>query len=155
MGNKLKSALIIFSTIFSTPVFPELESQTSIKKIYPSSALYSLLSSSCKNGGRDINIGIIDDLDEPFRIKFDNYISGIESDYLITILPCDIDNIRYISYTSIDELKRAMDDDLIQFSIAGSGFDDTDYKKVTFISEKYVALTVDDMPELDSSLSIG
>lgn len=118
----------IFHHIFNT-CFPWIRITNVNKKIYPSSALYSLLSSSCKNGGRDINIGIIDDLDEPFRIKFDNYISGIESDYLITILPCDKDNIRYISYTSIDELKRAMDDDLIQFSIAGSGFDDTDYKR--------------------------
>uniref|UniRef100_UPI004047523E response regulator n=1 Tax=Vibrio anguillarum TaxID=55601 RepID=UPI004047523E len=155
MGNILKSALIILSTIFSTSAFSELESQYSISKIYPSSGLYSSLDRSCQKSNENINIGIIDDLDEPFRIKFDNYISGIESDYLMTIFPCEKDNIRYISYASMDELKRAMDDGLIQFSIAGSGFDEGDYKKTTFISEKYVALTVNDRPELNSNLSIG
>lgn len=124
-------------------------------ELYPNDSA-NLSDRECKLKPHEIlRIGILDDLGEPFRIKFDDKISGIEADYIRLFIPCPKNIIKMTIYNDIENLVGDLNTNTIDFIITNNELKNKNYKSINFLSEKYVALNKTNTIENKNKISIG
>ncbi|ASU22436.1 ABC transporter permease [Vibrio qinghaiensis] len=124
-------------------------------ELYPSEIITR--NTVCKESSVPINIGLLHHLDEPFGIKFGNYISGMEPDHINLLIPCSEGKIKYVFYESIDEIEKDLKDGSLQFIVSNDDpiLNGMTYEKLKFRSDQYVALTTKELTKLNDEIVVG
>lgn len=102
-----------------------------------------------------LRIGILDDLGEPFRITFDDKISGIEADYIRLFIPCPKNKIDVVIYNNIKNLVKSLNKNEVDFIIVNYDLKNENYTSIKFISEKYIAINKDNIVKNKKEISVG
>ncbi len=111
-----------------------------VYELYPSDMVKREM--NCEFEYKNISVGLLKNIGEPFLINFSSYLSGIEVDHINLLIPCAKDKIKYVFYDSVNDAKSSMEKGGIQFFISrdNKGFSGDEYKKIKFRDDEYIGL---------------
>lgn len=111
-----------------------------VYELYPSDMVKREM--NCEFDYKNISVGLVRNIGEPFLINFSSYLSGIEVDHVNLLIPCAKDKIKYVFYDSVNDAKSSMEKGEIQFFISrnNTDFSGDEYKKIKFRDDKYIGL---------------
>ncbi|EGQ9207054.1 response regulator [Vibrio cholerae] len=111
-----------------------------VYELYPSDMVKREM--NCEFEYKNISVGLLKNIGEPFLINFSSYLSGIEVDHINLLIPCAKEKIKYVFYDSVNDAKSSMEKGEIQFFISrdNKGFSGDEYKKIKFRDDEYIGL---------------
>ena len=126
-----------------------------VYELYPSDMVKREM--NCEFDYKNISVGLVRNIGEPFLINFSSYLSGIEVDHVNLLIPCAKDKIKYVFYDSVNDAKSSMEKDEIQFFISrnNTDFSGDEYKKIKFRDDKYIGLNFKNKSFKHEEVKIG
>ncbi|PXA73449.1 response regulator [Vibrio sp. 11986-1-5] len=126
-----------------------------VYELYPSDMVKREM--NCEFDYKNISVGLVRNIGEPFLINFSSYLSGIEVDHVNLLIPCAKDKIKYVFYDSVNDAKSSMEKGEIQFFISrnNTDFSGDEYKKIKFRDDKYIGLNFNNKSFKHEEVKIG
>lgn len=126
-----------------------------VYELYPSDMVKREM--NCEFDYKNISVGLVRNIGEPFLINFSSYLSGIEVDHVNLLIPCAKDKIKYVFYDSVNDAKSSMEKGEIQFFISrnNTDFSGDEYKKIKFRDDEYIGLNFKNKSFKHEEVKIG